>query len=70
MRVAGLFSGAEGTKSAAEVDTYGGTATPYDACYHRACDTFGGSRTPVSTRYLDLFADGAADALQNLLAER
>lgn len=70
VRVAGLFSGAEGTKSAAEVRTYGGSATSYDACYHRACDTLLGSRTPISTRYLDLFADAAADALQQLLAER
>lgn len=70
VRVAGLFSGAEGTKSAAEVKAYGGSATSYDACYHRACDTFRGSRTPVSTRYLDLFADAAADALQMLLDER
>ena len=35
----GLFTGAEGIKSAAEALTYGGTAgEPYDPCYHAACD--------------------------------
>ena len=66
--VAGLFSGAEGLKSAGEVERYGGKAAPYDACYHRACDTLRGSSTPTATRYLDLLADAAADALQHLLA--
>ncbi len=70
VRVAGLFSGAEGSKSGAEAKAYGGSAAPYDACYHQACDTLLGSRTPISTRYLDLFADAAADALQTLLDER
>ena len=66
--VVGLFSGAEGRKSAGEVERYGGKAAPYDACYHRACDTLRGSSTPTATRYLDLLADAAADALQRLLA--
>ncbi len=70
VRVAGLFSGAEGAKSAAEVEAYGGSEAAYDACYHQGCDTFAGSRTPTSTRYLDLLADAAADALQMLLEER
>ena len=35
----GLFSGAEGIKTAEEATVYGGTAgEPYDACYHAACD--------------------------------
>jgi Zn-dependent M28 family amino/carboxypeptidase len=35
----GLFTGAEGIKSAAEALTYGGTAgEAYDPCYHAACD--------------------------------
>ncbi len=67
--VAGLFSGAGGTKPEAEVSIYGGDAAPYDACYHRACDTFSGSSTPTSSRYLDLLADAAASALQGLLSE-
>jgi Zn-dependent M28 family amino/carboxypeptidase len=37
----GLFSGAEGIKSAEEAGIYGGTAgVAYDPCYHQACDTF------------------------------
>ena len=37
----GLFTGAEGIKTAAEVALWGGTAgQQYDPCYHAACDTF------------------------------
>jgi len=37
----GLFTGAEGIKTAAEALIWGGTAgQQYDACYHLACDTF------------------------------
>lgn len=37
----GLFTGAEGIKTAAEVLLWGGTAgQQYDPCYHLACDTF------------------------------
>src|SRR5918992_1387871 len=36
-----LFTGAEGTKTQAQAEVYGGTAgMPYDPCYHQACDTF------------------------------
>jgi len=36
----GLFTGAEGLKTAEEAAIWGGTAgAAYDACYHRACDT-------------------------------
>ena len=36
----GLFTGAEGVKTAAEAAIYGGTAgVAYDPCYHEACDT-------------------------------
>ena len=36
----GLFTGAEGAKTAEEAALFGGTAgQPYDACYHKACDT-------------------------------
>ena len=68
--VAGLFSGAEGLKSGAEVRRYRGDAAPYDACYHRACDTLRGSSTPTATRYLDLMADAAAEALEHLTSQR
>lgn len=37
----GLFTGAEGIKTAAEAASWGGTAgVQYDPCYHRACDTY------------------------------
>jgi aminopeptidase Y len=37
----GLFTGAEGIKTAAEVALWGGTVgQQYDPCYHAACDTF------------------------------
>jgi Zn-dependent M28 family amino/carboxypeptidase len=37
----GLFTGAEGIKTAEEVALWGGTAgEQYDPCYHLACDTF------------------------------
>ncbi|WP_433368537.1 M28 family metallopeptidase [Streptosporangium sp. CA-115845] len=36
----GLFTGAEGIKSAEEAAKFGGKAwAPYDRCYHQACDT-------------------------------
>ena len=37
----GLFTGAEGIKTAAQAERYGGTAgVAYDPCYHAACDTY------------------------------
>jgi Zn-dependent M28 family amino/carboxypeptidase len=37
----GLFTGAEGIKTAEEVALWGGTAgEQYDPCYHLACDTY------------------------------
>ncbi len=37
----GLFTGAEGLKTAAEAALWGGTAgVAYDPCYHLACDTY------------------------------
>lgn len=37
----GLFTGAEGIKTAEEVTLWGGTAgQQYDPCYHLACDTY------------------------------
>ncbi len=68
--VAGLFSGAEGSKTLAETRSYGGTVViPYDACYHRACDTLAHTDTPTARRYLDLMADAAAEAVEALLGE-
>lgn len=55
----GLFTGAEGVKTAAEAATYGGTAgTAYDPCYHQACDTFANN----SNTALDQMSDAAAQA--------
>jgi Zn-dependent M28 family amino/carboxypeptidase len=55
----GLFTGAEGIKTAAQAATYGGTAgAPYDPCYHQACDTYAN----VSTAALDQMSDAIAHA--------
>src|SRR5918997_532108 len=57
--VGGLFSGAEGVKSAREQRIYGGTAgEPYDPCYHQPCD----DKTNLSVRSLDQLSDGVAHA--------
>ena len=53
----GLFTGAEGIKSAEQADIYGGTAgQPYDPCYHAACDT----TSNINEDTLDLMADAIA----------
>ena len=55
----GLFSGAEGVKTAEEAAIYGGTAgEPYDACYHQACDTINN----LNTKALSELGDAAAHA--------
>jgi Zn-dependent M28 family amino/carboxypeptidase len=56
----GLFSGAEGLKTAAEAATYGGTAgSAYDSCYHLACDGL----SNISNLALDQLGDAAAHAV-------
>jgi Zn-dependent M28 family amino/carboxypeptidase len=56
----GLFTGAEGVKTAAQAATYGGTAgTAYDPCYHAACDTFANN----SNTALDQMSDAVAHAV-------
>jgi Zn-dependent M28 family amino/carboxypeptidase len=56
----GLFSGAEGEKTAEEAEIFGGTAGEwYDACYHQACDDI----TNLSTRAINQLGDGAAHAV-------
>ena len=53
----GLFTGAEGIKTAAQAAVYGGTAgAQYDPCYHLACDTFANN----SNTGLDQMSDAAA----------
>ena len=55
----GLFSGAEGIKTAAQAAIFGGVAgEAYDRCYHQACDTI----SNVNSVGLDQLADGAAHA--------
>ncbi len=56
----GLFTGAEGVKTAQEAAVYGGTAgAAYDPCYHQACDTFANN----SNTGLDQMVDAAAHAV-------
>ncbi len=56
----GLFSGAEGIKSPAQVALYGGVAgEAYDRCYHQACDTL----SNINYIGLDQLSDGAAHAV-------
>jgi Zn-dependent M28 family amino/carboxypeptidase len=53
----GLFTGAEGKKTAEEAQIFGGTAgEDYDKCYHKACDTFDN----VNLTALDVNADSVA----------
>jgi Zn-dependent M28 family amino/carboxypeptidase len=55
----GLFTGAEGIKTAEEAAIYGGTAgIAYDPCYHQACDDI----TNLSEDALDEMSDAAAHA--------
>jgi hypothetical protein len=56
----GLFTGAEGIKTADQATTYGGTAgQPYDSCYHLACDTYANN----SNTALDQMSDAVAHAV-------
>ena len=53
----GLFTGAEGIKTAEEAAVYGGTAgEPYDPCYHLGCDT----TSNLDATALDQMSDAAA----------
>ncbi len=55
----GLFTGAEGIKTADEVADWGGTAgEQYDPCYHLACDTFDN----INLHALDVNSDAVAYA--------
>jgi Peptidase family M28/PA domain len=53
----GLFTGAEGVKTDAQAAKWGGTAgSPYDPCYHLACDTLGNINRTAFDRNLDAVA--------------
>ncbi len=55
----GLFTGAEGIKTAAEAAIWGGTAgQQYDPCYHLACDTYANNNDDA----LAVNSDGVAYA--------
>jgi Zn-dependent M28 family amino/carboxypeptidase len=63
----GLFTGAEGIKTAEEAASYGGTAgVAYDPCYHQACDTINN----LSTKALAEMGDAAAHAVMTLARTR
>jgi len=67
----GLFTGAEGLKTAAQVAIYGGTAgIQYDPCYHQACDTFAGTGVALALTALDQMSDAAAHAVLNFAMTR
>ena len=55
----GLFTGAEGLKTAAEAEVWGGVAgAAYDPCYHLACDNYGN----INLFALDVNSDAVAYA--------
>ena len=58
----GIFTGAEGRKTAAQVRLWGGTAAAFDPCYHRACDTL----SNVNDTALDRNSDAIAYAVWTL----
>ena len=58
----GIFTGAEGRKTAAQVQLWGGTATAFDACYHRSCDT----TANINDTALDRNSDAIAYAVWTL----
>lgn len=63
----GLFSGAEGLKTAEEAQIYGGTpGAPYDPCYHQACD----NTNNLSTAALNELGDAAAHAVMTLASTK
>lgn len=56
----GLFTGAEGVKTAEEAALFGGQAgVAYDACYHQACDTLAN----VNVDAIDANSDAIAHAI-------
>ena len=56
----GTFTGAEGIKSSAQAQLWGGTAgQAFDPCYHRSCDT----TTNINDTALDRNADAIAHAV-------
>ena len=55
----GLFTGAEGIKSASQAAVFGGTAgLAFDPCYHQACDTFANLNDVALDQMSDAIAHG------------
>ena len=62
----GLFTGAEGIKTAAQAATYGGTAgAPFDPCYHQACDTYSNNSNTALDQMSDAIAHTTITFAQN-----
>jgi aminopeptidase S len=61
----GIFTGAEGRKTAAQVQLWGGTASTFDPCYHSSCDTI----SNINDTALDRNSDAIAYAVWTLSAE-
>lgn len=55
----GIFTGAEGRKTSAQVTLWGGTTGAFDPCYHSACDGL----SNISATALDRNSDALAHAL-------
>jgi Zn-dependent M28 family amino/carboxypeptidase len=74
----GIFTGAEGIKTPAQAQTYGGTAgQPYDPCYHQACDRYDNVNLTGLDQMIDAtafatetFADTTLTVNGNALAKR
>jgi aminopeptidase Y len=65
----GIFTGAEGIKTAAEAALFGGTAgVAYDVCYHQACDTIANPNLTALDVNADAIADSTARYAFNLTA--
>ncbi|KOV11215.1 Leupeptin-inactivating enzyme 1 [Streptomyces sp. XY431] len=65
IRVGGLFSGADYTKTSAQAAKWGGTAgQPFDRCYHSSCDT----TANINDTALDRMSDAVAYAIWTLSA--
>jgi aminopeptidase S len=52
----GIFTGAEGRKTAAQVQLWGGTASTFDPCYHSSCDTISNLNDTALDRNSDAIA--------------
>lgn len=52
----GIFTGAEGTKTSAQVALWGGTTGRFDPCYHASCDTVSNINDTALDRNSDAIA--------------